>query len=410
MNKLLIKYITIEDLCSGLFQTQVIDLLTSINKKDSNINFEILIINRFWKIKQHLPQIVKLKKIFKQKSIGVKITYLPFLPPLRKAECNYYYSKFVTIWLTIIIYFTKFKKFDIIHCRSYWPTFAALKIFNCPIIFDLRSLWVLENLSSGNIKSNSKAYDYWNIAEKSALEKSDYSVVVSSGMVNYINSRINIPKVELIPISVDMNKFKFFQNKRNELRNFYKLNNKIVIAYSGSLGMSMINILSLKKMFNFLLDLNNSIHFLILTSEKVKTFESLIFDDVKNDRYTILQPKLENIPSLLSICDFGSHALPYQLDSDTRLGTKVVEYWSCGLPVIVNKNVGAACNYIMDNNFLGIIYDENINNKNLFFKKIVDLNGNCRSLIINFSKNNFSTDIISNKYIDMYYNQLNNNK
>jgi glycosyltransferase involved in cell wall biosynthesis len=40
------------------------------------------------------------------------------------------------------------------------------------------------------------------------------------------------------------------------------------------------------------------------------------------------------------------HVMSKGPDSHTRLGVKVVEYLSCGLPVIVNSNVGGAAHVI----------------------------------------------------------------
>jgi glycosyltransferase involved in cell wall biosynthesis len=120
--------------------------------------------------------------------------------------------------------------------------------------------------------------------------------------------------------------------------------------------------------------------------------------------YKIINPKLNEISSWLDSADIGLHALPIQLDSNTRLGTKVVEYWINGLPVIVNKNVGAAAEYI-DKYKIGYVIEEDSKNINI---KINELLNYDRSYISNFAKNIFSAKHISLQYLQLYQDILNN--
>ena len=48
----LVTYVTIEDISSGLFRTQIIDLLKVLSDK-SNLKFEVIVLNAPWKYKQN---------------------------------------------------------------------------------------------------------------------------------------------------------------------------------------------------------------------------------------------------------------------------------------------------------------------------------------------------------------------
>ena len=82
------------------------------------------------------------------------------------------------------------------------------------------------------------------------------------------------------------------------------------------------------------------------------------------------------------------------------MGTKIVEYLAVGLPVIVNKNLGAAANIINDQNF-GFVIDDNIKNEKITsnLKKISKIN---RDTIIIFANQEYELLSVAKKYINVY--------
>jgi glycosyltransferase involved in cell wall biosynthesis len=315
------------------------------------------------------------------------------------------YSYLVTRWLSFIFnIFINKNEFDLIHARSYWATFSVSNS-KIPIIFDLRSLWLLENISTGEIKLNSKSYDYWKQIEIDCIKKSAASTCVSIGMVEYVKNISSIANATLIPISVNEKYFNFNKDNRIKNRKILNWNENVIFIYSGSLGQSGININSITELFKKIINLSDNYKILIITSEKsnyVNKLMSTIGIEIIN--YKIINPKLNEISSWLDSADIGLHALPIQLDSNTRLGTKVVEYWINGLPVIVNKNVGAAAEYI-DKYKIGYVIEEDSKNINI---KINELLNYDRSYISNFAKNIFSAKHISLQYLQLYQDILNN--
>ena len=53
------------------------------------------------------------------------------------------------------------------------------------IVFDPRSLWVLENISTGDLIESSDSHQYWLPAEEACVLDSNVVTVVSAGMDEY---------------------------------------------------------------------------------------------------------------------------------------------------------------------------------------------------------------------------------
>lgn len=399
-----VAYLTIEDISSGLFKTQILDIINEISIHDKSISFEIFILNRPWHYLKHKTYLNEYR--LKYDSSKLNFIYIPLLPPLRNSLKYFFYSFIVTKWFTLIFnFFLKNNNYDIIHTRSYWPTISVIKS-KIPILFDMRSLWILENISSGELKLNSKSYFYWNKIEIDCLRKATFSTCVSKSMMEYVMKICPISRTSLIPISVNDNVFRF--NLEERINNRKKLNwdKNLIFVYSGSLGQSGINIKAISNLFKIILNTDNNYRLLIITSERHTYVKSIMNNlSVENYKYKIVHPKLNEIAGWLSSADIGLHALPTQLDSQTRLGTKVVEYWVNGLPVIVNKNVGAAAEYI--NKYrIGYVLDDSLIQDNLI-DKITELSNFNRISISNFAKSEFSAINISSKYLQLYKYSIN---
>ena len=394
-----VAYLTIEDVSSGLFKTQILDIIDEIITQEKSIKCKIFIVNRPWHYSKH-------KKYLKEYSLkygskNIIFYYIPLLPPLRDSLKYYLYSLIVTRWLSLIFkFFLDQNKFDLIHSRSYWPTFAVLD-YKLPIIFDLRSLWVLENISSGDIVLNSKTHHYWKRLEFDCVDRTAVSTCVSNEMVKYVNDLSKIEKTELIPISVNENNFKHNVENRIKNREILSWNDNVIFVYSGSLGLSGINISAIIKLFKNILDVNCTFRILILTSDNGNYVNDIFLKGgLEIEKIKILHPKLDDISGWLDCSDIGLHALPLQLDSKTRLGTKVVEYWVNGLPVIVNRHVGAAAEYI-DNYKVGFVIEDFSQIDNLEIK-ILELLDYDREMISNFAISNFSSKLVASKYLKIY--------
>ena len=129
--------------------------------------------------------------------------------------------------------------------------------------------------------------------------------------------------------------------------------------------------------------------------------------NIPNNNYKVIKPKMNEISHWLSAADIGFHALPKQLDWETRLGTKVVEYLVNGLPVIVNQNVGAAAKILALKNFGKVIRDSELEDYKILQYKISSVLKYDKKNISKLSKEIFSSEAISKKYIKCYSSTIN---
>ena len=399
-----ITYFTIEDIGSGLFKNQVINKLNAILSVDSNIKFEIVVLNSPLKNKKNKEILKQYKNILPDK---IKIKYYPVLPPLRYALSSKMQSYILLKWLEFFCrLFVKFSG-DIIHCRSYWATIIASRISTKPIVFDLRSLYPAENVAAGKLIFNSKEYKYWLKLEMQCFSAATVNCAVSEGMVNYIRHISPKSEIHLNPIIVNTDEIYFDAEERLKIRNKLEWQENIILVYSGSLGVSGLNTETLSDILSLFVKLNDNFRFLFLSSDNKESIRELLFKaDVPEDRYFITQTKANELYKWLSASDIGFHALPLQLDSATRLGTKVVEYWVNGLPVIINNNVGAAVNLVSKYG-IGLVLDEKEVFSNDLLNEIKLLLYKDRDEIAKTSKALFDSKIIAKQYINTYKYCLN---
>ena len=82
------------------------------------------------------------------------------------------------------------------------------------------------------------------------------------------------------------------------------------------------------------------------------------------------------------------------------MGTKVVEYFAAGLPVIVNRHVGAAAK-ILDENFYGFVIDEDMPSE-VILEKLRSLSKLKREDIVRFSKEHYEVSTVASSYAQIY--------
>lgn len=393
-------YVTIEDISTGLFKTQVLNKLIAISRKDKNIHINIMCINRPWKIFQHIKSIYAYRKIIKNGSYNIKLTYVPVLPPLRHALRSFFYIKFVVCYLHFWLSLLQISRYELVHVRSYLPLFSLLNFKLKNIIFDPRSLWVEENISTGDLIEGSKVHNYALNTEIKSLIACNQICVVSKEMIPHYKSKVENLSINLIPISFDEDYFHFDSSRRESIREKFNFGSSTVYVYSGSFGQSGINMLPIATMFKMILKIPNS-KLLVLTSESKKHISNLCNKiDSDTSKIVVLESGLEEISGYLSAADIGLHALPKQLDSSTRLGTKVVEYWACGLPILVNEYVGAAVQIIRNQRVGAVVsHNANLSEYELLTKDLMGVN---RLMIKDFGVKNFSSLNIADKYLKVY--------
>lgn len=392
--KMKILYFTTQDVDSGLFYSQVYENLIGLKELENNIDVTLFVVNRPWKFFKHRPILNDLKKS------NINIKYVPLCPPIRYFTKSIILNKLYIFYFTIIFkIFVKFNNYDVIHCRHYIPSLVCKRLRLKNILFDVRSLSLFEYVQAGKIKYKSRNYFYWLKQEKSLFKYVNSISVVSKSMTNYIKSKSK-SNVYYCPIIVNPKKIYFSKTERYRLRKKWNWHRSNIYVYSGSFGLYGINKFFLSKLIYRIKEMDSKSKFLFLISHTESEFKSFInqFNFIESE-FKYYSVKSSELYSYLSASDVGIHALPNQMDSFTRLGTKVVEYWCCGLPTLLNKFIGEAVKISTDHSLGNVIDLEKPHQTNkLSFKSF------SRERIRNKSLQLFSKTLVLNNYLKIYKN------
>lgn len=387
-----ILYFTNQDLGSGLFDNQVYGNLLGLKKLDKKIKITLLVFNRPWNFFKHKPKVEEIK------SNNINVIYLPLCPPMRYLTTSIFFNKLYIFYFAFIFkLFVKFKDYDLIHCRHYLPALVCKTLGLKNILFDVRSLSLFEYVQAGKIKFKSKNYKYWLKQEKELINYVDGISVVSKSMINYFNQYL--PKrISYCPIIVDSDKIYFSYKERIKLRNEWNWSKNNVYVYSGSFGLYGLNKKYLFKLISSIINSDDNAKFLFLLSNDRNEYNSFIkkFELNKNN-FKYFSVSSNDLYKFLSASDIGIHSLPNQLDSFTRLGTKVVEYWAAGLPTLINNYIGEAALISKQNNF-GKVIDLTIVESN----KVFNFKDYDKKKIVSKSLEIFEKKVVLKNYLNLY--------
>ncbi|WP_141431111.1 glycosyltransferase [Bacillus sp. 03113] len=385
-----------ESIFDAILKTQVINLLKQMSKK-SNHRFSIY---WFCPIKNYITRRNEIINLTEELSeFNIKLKVVPIVYLTRWFNVKIVHIPLVYQMLIPLIYFIKKDKIDVFHVRSYpgaIPFTLLKRAFNkVNFILDTRSDFVEEN-SLFHWKNNRVTINYWMKKEKKLYETSDKIIAISENFANQKLADFK-SKTYIIPNNVTLDNNKLDLEFRNEFRKEKNLVGKIVYCYLGSLGNGWNQLETYMKFFKENKQLMTNFHFLLLTPKVNKIQNELKNYDISESNYTVKSVPNNEVVKYLTVADFG---LQFMTHKDSRIGIKVVEYLTAGLPVIVNENVGGAAS-IINKNSLGIV----LNNETLPESELTNIINNYNetsSKCKTFAKENFSTEVVASKYLDVY--------
>lgn len=367
----MIFYLTYNDTPSGIFSSQVIDVVKYLNnefkinvKLVSFISLRNFSINK-QKIKQELPEAI----------------VLPMFPGVHRWRCNMFLLK----WIVFL------RKPNTIIGRSVLATHLALRLKKSnrinKVIYDGRGAITAE-WKEYDVITDLNMQDEIFALEKEVVLNSDYRIAVSNQLINYWKDNFDYKSNRHVVIPCTLNKIyeEVIISSENiiNIRKLMKIqNDDVVFVYSGSIAgwqsFDLLNafitpLLNSSKKFKviFLSELDENIR-------KLKNkFESQVF---------CKKISQNDVPQYLIAADYGLLIREETTTNKVASPVKFAEYMACGLKIIISPNLGDYSKLIDNDILLGYSSTSNLLN----LSKVGELEKNKirnKGLQL-FSKNNY---------------------
>lgn len=364
-----------EDITSALIRRQVIELLEEIKSKAQEIDITLLAFLSPLSIVKRFSLLKKMKIDMAKKNVGLGIIPLPVPWPFphfkfKRLDVGYrthgYWSRWairilpVFVW-PVMIYYRFVLNARIFHCRSY-PTASAavrLKQLNiCPIkvIFDPRSDFPEENVTSGNWNKDDANYNFWKKLETVLLNQSDAVACIAKCYADEYKKIAPRAKIFFAPNNVDCKLFARDIDERKRLRKSLGVSDdELVFGYLGAMTSSGWHRPFLYRvLIESLLQTNIPFRFIFLVPRHSNAIIEREFKShIEAGRVILINPNYDEVGRYLSVCDYGVMLLH---DKKNVVGTKIGEYLASGLPIIVNENCVGAVDLIAAE-CVGLVFD-----------------------------------------------------
>ena len=326
----MIVYLTYNDAPSGIYSSQVIDV---INFLETNLSQSIRLV-AFVSIRHFLSTRKKIKEECP------KAIILPMFPKMINWEKNY-----------LLLFLCCFKlKPNIIIGRSVLATQLALKIKDkglvTKVIYDGRGAIAAE-WKEYEVVKEAALLNKIDALEKNAILKSDFRIAVSEQLVKYWQNFFNYTDNRHVVIPCTINKI-LEEIELNETqidinRNKFGLNSSdIVFIYAGSVaGWQSFNILQvfLAQVLNN--DANSKVVFLSDPDENIIQLQNSYPN-------RIIQKKVKacEVQEYLIMADYGLLIREDSITNKVASPVKFAEYLACGLKIIISDKLGDYTDFV----------------------------------------------------------------
>lgn len=173
-----------------------------------------------------------------EKIEGIKVHYLPVYYDNKLGKLSRIFSFLKFIFLAYKEC-KKIKDVTLCYATSTPLTIGLLALFlkkrhNIPFFFEVRDLWPLAPIQLGFINNYFLQFFLFYL-EKKLYKESQKVIVLSKGSFEYVQKIISTSKIILVPNISDTDFFQL-EEKSNELKQKYNIQNEFVISYLGTLG------------------------------------------------------------------------------------------------------------------------------------------------------------------------------
>ncbi len=256
----------------------------------------------------------------------------------------------------------KKKGIRVLHGRSFIGSVIALllkKAAGARVLLDIRGFWPEERVEGGLWRENGLLFRIAKRVERSLIMNADEIVVLTKNAKKEIEGMDYLKNkgtsINVIPTCVDINSG-IVQRPGNLSLNLRETDNKFVISYIGSVSTWYMPA-EIFRFFDAAGRVINNAFLLILTKEK-KFLENLLKKNgQRRDDISVLSVEQGFVPQYLSFAKAGLAFYKPGYSRKACSPTKIGEYLSCGLPVIINKGIGDCDEIVLKEN-IGVVINE----------------------------------------------------
>ena len=239
------------------------------------------------------------------------------------------------------------KRAQIIHARSYLPAAAAAVVATLSpgarFLFDNRGMVGDEYVDGGNWKRESASYRIVKQVERRLFAGADGLVVLTEALRRWLLEHGLVgprTEMEVVPCCVDVPRFAVGADVRSAMRRELGVEDRLVIAYSGTLG-SWYREQEMARLVGRMRALHPKLTFLVLSRAPTDGLRAAaLAAGLQRDELVIRSAAPADMPRLLSAGDLGLSLIDTCFSKIGSSPTKVAEYLAAGLPVVVNAGIG----------------------------------------------------------------------
>lgn len=365
----MIFYLTYNDVPSGIFSSQVIDVVRFLNKE---LKSDVKLVS-FISLRNFFNNRKKIKKEYKNAIV------FPMFPGVHRWRWNSFFLGIVT----------KIMKPSAIIGRSVLATQLALILKRKnkikAVVYDGRGAIAAE-WKEYKVITNPKMLKEIPELEHDAIHHSDFRIAVSHELTQFWNREYGYKGIDYVVIPCTLNRvFEDISITSELISSAKKLlkfkSSDIVFAYSGSIaGWQSFDLL-----YHFMKPIlsknkNVKILFLANSDENILKLEKEFTNQVIYKKVSA-----HEVPNYLIGTDYGILIREESVTNRVASPVKFAEYLACGLNVVISPKLGDYSNFVEVNNCGNLFSQFVYQNKIDIDKK----NENNKLAIATFTKNNF---------------------
>ncbi|WP_430810989.1 MULTISPECIES: glycosyl transferase [unclassified Carboxylicivirga] len=323
-----ITYFTFNDPPSGVYNSQVIEVVKYLNTLDSKLTVQLLAIIS--------PRGFRTNRA-KIKQLNQQAVVLPALAPLK-----YWQQNKLLLWL--IKPFLTTRK---IICRGPMATCLAIDVFkNKSVVYDGRGAVFAEHEEYAVFEGSGIENQLFAIEEKAVL-KSHFRIAVTLQLTEYWKEKFGYASNQHVVIPCTVSQSKRLSPIPDEVKSFIEANkNKTLFTFAGGNGKWQ----GIDLLVSFLtqqLQANKQAAALLLCPA---TDELLNFQRQFPKQVLLTTVEPDQVHTAISLCDYGLLLRHQTITNSVASPVKVAEYLMAGLKVIISPNIGDYSSFIQQEN------------------------------------------------------------